>query len=50
MFTVPGRVPYLVVTERGSTHLKLQWSPPEEMNGLLRGYKIEYGETSFNHY
>lgn len=35
------------VKRRGSTHLDLEWSPPQVINGILTGYLIKYeGEAS----
>jgi len=41
---VPDAVPAFWVSERGSHHLRLSWSAPFEVNGVLKGYGISYKE------
>ncbi|KAG1714169.1 Neuroglian [Nymphon striatum] len=39
---VPGAIPELDAFPRGASILHLRWLKPEEPNGALTGYKIEY--------
>jgi len=39
---VPGPVTSLTVTERGSFHVKLEWSEPINKNGIITNYLIDY--------
>lgn len=41
---VPEAVTKFEVTERGSNHFVVTWNPPEEPNGILTGYVIEFEE------
>ena len=41
---VPEAVTKFEVTERGSNHFIVEWKPPEESNGILDGYVIEFEE------
>lgn len=45
-FTTPEGVPEIVssfsVLERGTHHLKLEWQPPTEINGVLEHFRITY--------
>ena len=40
--SVPSAVQSFWVSERGSQHLKLSWTPPAEYNGNLLGYTISF--------
>jgi len=40
--TVPGPVTSLNATERGSFHVKLEWTEPIHKNGIITNYVIEY--------
>lgn len=48
-FTTPEGVPDAAskfeVSERGSNHLVVRWQPPEETNGILTGYMLEFEEA-----
>ena len=43
-FLVPGPVPFFSIVETGSHHLKVEWLPPVEPNGILTHYMIGYQE------
>ena len=39
---VPEIVSSFSVLERGTHHLKLEWQPPTEINGVLEHFRITY--------
>lgn len=39
---VPGPPELLSVMVQGATHFVVKWSPPKEINGVLKGYKMNY--------
>jgi len=48
LVSVPSVVPVFQMIERGSHHMKLAWEKPDEPNGILLGYDIEYRKGLLN--
>ncbi|CAB4062598.1 NRCAM [Lepeophtheirus salmonis] len=47
---LPGPVDMLECFPMGSSALLLAWNKPEEVNGILRGYRIYYKEVNKTHF
>ena len=43
--SVPGVIGSFRVSERGSHHFKVEWTPPMEENGIIIGYRLGFVES-----